>query len=78
MTRPIKVAVIGGGRSARLLAQAVLAAGVQVVSVDERRMAQAQMHGLKLPSEPKPSPWDTGSRTRAQWKDETNKRGRNR
>ena len=72
MTRPIKVAVIGGGRSAMLLAQAVLAAGVPVVLVEDRRIAQAQIHGLK------PSPWDTGSRTRAQWKDETNKRGRNR
>lgn len=77
MTRPIKVAVIGGGRSAGLLVQAVLAAGVAVLSVEERRIAKAQ-HGLKRPSEPNPSPWDTGSRTRAQWKDETQKRGRNR
>ena len=72
MTRSIKVAVIGGGRSARLLAQAVLATCLPVVSIEERRIAQAQIHGLK------PSPWDTGNRKRAQWKDETNKRGRNR
>lgn len=78
MTRPQRVVVIGGGRHTRLLAQAVLAAGVPVVAVDAHREIQGPRHELPPEREPKPSPWDTGSRRRAQWKDETNKCGRSR
>lgn len=63
--RPIKVAVIGGGRHARLLAQAVLAVGGQVAAV-------------AATPEPRAYGWDARNRKRAQWKDETSKRGRNR
>lgn len=65
MTRSIKVAVIGGGRRARLLAQAVLAVSGQVVAVAAK-------------PEPRAYGWDASTRKRAQWKDETNRRGRNR
>lgn len=78
MTRPQRVVVIGGGRHARLVAQALLAASVPVVTADASREVRGLKHALTPGPEPKPSPWDTGSRRRAQWKDETNKRGRNR
>lgn len=78
MTRPQRAVVIGGGRHARLLVQAVLAAGVPVVAVDAHREVQRLRQELTPDPETMPYQWDTGSRRRAQWKDETNKRGRSR
>lgn len=76
--RPHRIVVIGTGQRAALITRAVLAAGVPVVAVDASREVRGLKHALTPGPEPKPSPWDTGSRRRAQWKDETNKRGRNR
>lgn len=76
--RTHQIVVIGTGQRAALIARAVLAAGVPVVAVDASREVRGLKHALTPEREPNPTPWDTGSRRRAQWKDETNKRGRSR
>lgn len=76
--RPPRILVIGTGQKAALIAKAVLAAGVPVVAVDAHREVQGLKHKLTPEPETRPYQWNTGSRKRAQWKDETNKRGRSR
>lgn len=73
------VGVIGGGRAARM-AIALQAAGMAILAHEDVRTVD------RPPSVPEPrrgSPdiaqhWDGDNRKRAQWKNETNKRGRNR
>ena len=67
MTRTVKVVIVGGNRHARLLAQAVIAASLPVSIVPPENPLKATHRNDA-----------TGSRRRAQWKDETNKRGRSR
>lgn len=67
MTHPVKVVIVGGGRHTRLLAQAVIAASLPVSIVPPENPLKAT-HRI----------YATGNRKRAQWKDETNRRGRSR
>ncbi len=77
--RIVIVGVIGGGRAARM-SMALQAAGMAVLMGGDSRTVE------RPPTIPEPRPGavkltpfaDGSSRQRAQWKAETNKRGRNR
>ena len=77
--RIVIVGVIGSGRAARM-AIALQVAGMAILAHEDVRTVD------RPPSVPEPragapeitTHWDGGNRKRAQWKNETNKRGRNR
>lgn len=77
--RKTRVLVVGIGQSRSLLVKAAITAGEMVVIDSEHRKSRELSVPIKVSGAlPTRAYWNDSSRRRAQWKDETNKRGRSR